>query len=434
MAKRRKRIPKLRFTSWRKLGWHVAYRDRESGIPQKHLFNIRDRAREGEARVLYHAWVAEHLGGMKPGSRYGEPSRAVRATRSGDAMAGGGAGGKAGADASPLLPDVKVSPGSLLHVGSGLLRYEEGRARKPGEPRRPGTIALPVYRDRRKHVFDFLNFLNERYGESAVGRMKLIDLTMADVEAYNASLVKAGYSSTQVSKRLQIVKRIVDRAGRPEHGEQVLGWNWDSRDVVHGVPTKRKTLPTLAQLKKLLAASDARGRAMIWLGLGVGFGQSDLAVVRVGQIDAKSYDLRRQKTGIERYGETPPMTWNAIGDYLKEHPRSDGELLFVTRKGLPLVHSKGDAVQQWWHKLRIAVGESSETLGGFYLLRHVGATEFGSRDGCSVSAMKRWLGHSASSDMADVYMRPIAPEHRSLVNWVRKTLGSGDDGWQKQAS
>ena len=49
MAKTRQRIPKLRFTAWRCLGWHVSFRDRETGSPRKHLFNIRDRERESEA-------------------------------------------------------------------------------------------------------------------------------------------------------------------------------------------------------------------------------------------------------------------------------------------------------------------------------------------------------------------------------------------------
>lgn len=34
----------------------------------------------------------------------------------------------------------------------------------------------------------------------------------------------------------------------------------------------------------------------------------------------------------------------------------------------------------------------------------------------------RWLGHSASSDMADVFMRPVRPENREVVEWVRTRL------------
>jgi hypothetical protein len=77
MAKTRQRILKLRFTAWRKLGWHVAFRDRATGSPRKHLFNfnIREHEREAEARVLYHAWVLEHLGETQTRSTRPRPSR-----------------------------------------------------------------------------------------------------------------------------------------------------------------------------------------------------------------------------------------------------------------------------------------------------------------------------------------------------------------------
>jgi hypothetical protein len=152
---------------------------------------------------------------------------------------------------------------------------------------------------------------------------------------HNAELVDAGFSDQLVKKRLQAVKAIIDRAGRPEHGEQRLSWNWDSRDKLRGKAGIPRTLPTLAQLKAILKDCDARNRAIVWMGIGLGFGQGDLAVVRVGQIDAKTYDLRPGKTGLERYVETPPGVWKAIIDYLKEHPREPGELLFVTGKGQP---------------------------------------------------------------------------------------------------
>ena len=65
------------------------------------------------------------------------------------------------------------------------------------------------------------------------------------------------------------------------------------------------------------------------------------------------------------------------------------------------------------------------SMGGddtLVVVRHLGATEFGSRKGCSIIAMKQWLGHSASSSMADRYMKPVPPEHRKLIEWVRETL------------
>jgi hypothetical protein len=36
--------------------------------------------------------------------------------------------------------------------------------------------------------------------------------------------------------------------------------------------------------------------------------------------------------------------------------------------------------------------------------------------------MKQWLGHSAGSQMADRHMKPVAPEHRRLIEWVRGQL------------
>ena len=255
--------------------------------------------------------------------------------------------------------------------------------------------------------------------------MQLDALTMEDVESYNRELVENGIAANTLNRKMQVVKKIIDRAGRPEYGLQVLPWNWESLDRIPGRGTKAKQLPTKKQLQAMLKHCDARGRALIWMGVGLGFGQSDLANVRVGQIDKKSYDLRRGKTGIERYGETPPRIWAAIEEYLEETPRLKGELLFVTEFGHPIVHTKSDSIFQWWRRLRVAIGESKESLDGFYILRHLGATEFGSRKGCSIAAMKRWLGHSASSQMADRYMKPVSPEQRAVVEWIRGQLRQG---------
>ena len=406
-SNRKRRIPQLKYTALRGIGWHVSYRDRETGMPRKQRFGM---VTQGEAERAYHAWVVAFLG---------DDAQALAELRN-------------GSDASPAKEDERVSkgvkkaalsPGSLLHIGSGLIRFEEGRVREASANRVAGTISPQVAADRKKDVEDFLAFLNKQNGPGAVARLRLEDLTMADVEAYNRHLVQEQkFSVNTVNHKMQVVKRIVDRAGRPEYGEQVLAWNWDSLDRSSGRAAKQKQLPTLDQLKNLLAAADARGKAIIWMGIGLGFGQSDLAAIRVTDIDKIGYDLRRGKTGINRYGSTPPGVWRAIRTYLKETPRPKGAELFVTRNGQPLVHTKSDSILQWWNRLRTAIGETKETLDGFYVLRHLGATEFGSRKGCSISDMKRWLGHSASSAMADVYMRPVSPEHREIIVWIRKQM------------
>lgn len=149
----------------------------------------------------------------------------------------------------------------------------------------------------------------------AVGRMQLSDPMMSDVGAYNRSLVDSGYSQSQ-SKRLCFLKTL-DRAGRPEHGSQVLEWNWDSRDKLPGEPAVKRKLPSLKQLKAVLKACDDRETAMVWMAIGCGFGQRDLAAMRVRQMDRKNYDLRRGKTGVDCYGDTLPLVWKTFSAYLK---------------------------------------------------------------------------------------------------------------------
>jgi integrase len=395
---RHKRIPKLAFTDTQGIGWHVSFRD-DNGVPRRHRFNIKERSGEPQARLLYHAWVLEHLGGQHVEAfptKHRPPPKAKR--------------------------DERILSGSILEIASGFLDAEEARSRKGHEPKRRGTIAAPVFRDRKKVVQDFLDFINARRGKGAVSRMRLSDLMMEDVEAFNQAVVEKGFSASQVAKRLQIVKAIIDRAGRPEHGGQMLSWNWDSRDVLHGKPTDERMLPTREQLIRMLRATDLRGRTMIWLGIGLGFGARDLAAIRVGQITPDAYDLRRSKTGVERFGETPPRVWHYVSKYQTRMNRPAGQLLFLTKHGVPLVQPTSNAVTQWWQKLRDRIGKCGETLPGFYTLRHLGATEFGSRPGTSISDVKRWLGHAASSGMADVYMRPVRPEFKEVIEWVRSRL------------
>ncbi len=284
----KRRIPRIRFTAIRDIGWHVNYRDAVSGTPKKHRFNIIEREREAEARVLYHSWILEQLGAN---GDHALPTQAKpTAKRRGKQI--------------PMLN------GCILEIASGFLESERLRTRNAHEPRRRGTIIEPVYRDRARHVHDFLEFLNLQHGAGAIKKLRLADLTMEDIESYNRVLVKRGFSDSQVIKRLQLIKAIIDRAGRPEYGKQMLAWNWDSRDVAHGTPPGERILPTRKQLVRMLRGTDLRGRTMIWLGIGLGFGAKDMAAIRVGQI-AK-----------DAYGNTllDPTNTNESGPYAAANP------------------------------------------------------------------------------------------------------------------
>jgi integrase len=363
-----------------------------------------------EALDAYHKWLSAHLAGETPSSS--KPKQAA---------------GKLAALSAPKPKAVKadVVSGSLLHIASGFLSFEQSRIRPEDGPRVKGTIKKQQYDSKKLIVQEFLKFLNDRYGEGAVGRMQLADFTMHDVEGYNQVMVRMGFSDSQVRKRVQVVEQLINRAGRPEHGGQLLTWNWTSRDILHGLPDNPIAIPTLRQLKMILQKCDVRRTAMVWPATGCGFGPRDLAKVHVGDIDEVSYDLRRPKTGIDRYGDTPKLVWNCVEKYLEKFARAKGQLLFVTRQGRPLVHHNTNSITEWRSDLRTELGEDGKGLNGFYCLRHLGATEFGSRPGCSIGDMRRWLGHCASSAVADRYMKPVSPQNRMIVEYVRKALATG---------
>ena len=60
---RKRRIPAMKFTKARDIGWHVSFRDPVTGNPRKHRFGMVSRE---QADQLYHEWVVAHLRGETP--------------------------------------------------------------------------------------------------------------------------------------------------------------------------------------------------------------------------------------------------------------------------------------------------------------------------------------------------------------------------------
>lgn len=56
----------------------MTVRDRKSSIPRMHRFGIIERDRENEARILFHAWVAQHLNGIETDRSNTRTQSAVR--------------------------------------------------------------------------------------------------------------------------------------------------------------------------------------------------------------------------------------------------------------------------------------------------------------------------------------------------------------------
>jgi len=85
------------------IGWHVSFRDPETGLPRRHRFGIGERGGEERARALYHAWVAKYLGIETTLPTKNERSKAPKHT------------------------GLKPLAGSLIEVGSSLIESERAR-------------------------------------------------------------------------------------------------------------------------------------------------------------------------------------------------------------------------------------------------------------------------------------------------------------------
>lgn len=169
------RIPKLRFTGVQGIGWHASYHDPVTKTPRRFRFGIRERAREEEAVAAYHRWLKEHLNGETPKPRPTLQPMSQEATEPASRR-----------DEAPIAS----APGSVMDIASGLIASLEARVRAPDERRRQGTIARRGFIDRRRHIRDFLAYLNEQHGKGTTSGMLLGEISLADAEGYNRWVVR----------------------------------------------------------------------------------------------------------------------------------------------------------------------------------------------------------------------------------------------------
>jgi integrase len=199
-----------------------------------------------------------------------------------------------------------------------------------------------------------------------------------------------------------------------------------------------------AEIRAMLAAASVPLKAMILLGINCGFGNTDVANLRVKHLDLKDgwCNYPRPKTGISRRCPLWPETVKAIKVALEGRPKprdkADVDLVFLTPAGQRWVWTRGTpgeiagtdierlarisradhvtaAMGQLLGKLRLA-GRGHT----FYALRHTFETIGGeSRDQVAVDAI---MGHSRE-DMASVYRERIGDDRlRAVGEYVRNWL------------
>lgn len=186
-----------------------------------------------------------------------------------------------------------------------------------------------------------------------------------------------------------------------------------------------------AEIRKLIESASLPLRAMIWLGVNCGYGQSDCAGLPISAVNFETgwIEFPRPKTGIQRRCPLWPETAEELQAAIKARPAprtaDEAGLVFVTKYGLRWVRSsaKGvpdDAVSKEFSKLLTACELKRPGLN-FYALRHVFETIGGeSRDQVAVDSL---MGHVDQS-MGAAYRERISDERLiAVTDFVWKWLG-----------
>ncbi|MGA2618269.1 MAG: tyrosine-type recombinase/integrase [Thermoguttaceae bacterium] len=199
-----------------------------------------------------------------------------------------------------------------------------------------------------------------------------------------------------------------------------------------------------AKIQAMLAVAPVPLKAMILLGINCGFGNTDVANLRIKNLDLKDgwCNYPRPKTGIPRRCPLWPETVKAIRAARKARSepqdRADADLVFLTPNGQRWVWTRGNIadidatdIERVAHVSRAdrvtdAIAQLVSKLGlvrrghTFYSLRHTFEAIGGeSRDQVAVDAI---MGHSRD-DMASVYRERISDDRlRAVVEHVRKWL------------
>ncbi len=342
-----------------------------------------------------------------------------------------------------------LAPGSWPAIMLDFLRVQRDRVRGNQEPKRAGSISIRSYADIERIHKNFLAWAKGQWGEDVVYQTPFARLmTQSAYEQMTSHLIHQGFGDAYVRRhKLQFWELARFAKHRPY--EQRLDFDReDTRRYREFSHQRERWMPDKRLLCRILKPATIRERLWVWMGIGLGFGNQDIARCRPCNFDQETYDLRRGKTGLSRYGRMWPQVWSHLKEYLVEHPRPSDDLMFITRNGLPLVHERVktkeelengtrthgpkptpfvhvDSLFQAWKKLLDRADVRTEWKGGFYVLRSLGATIFAHRPGVGILDVRTFLGHGDSM-MAEQYMQPLRPEIKPVIEWLTSVLDSPD--------
>jgi len=238
---------------------------------------------------------------------------------------------------------------------------------------------------------------------------RLADLDALAVREWLAVLVGGGLSAKRARKAHQVLSQVLDAA--------VDGGKL-ARNVAAGVKlpkVQRREMHFLdaVQVEQLADAIDSRFATLVRVAAYTGLRPCELVALRVGRLDLLRGTVRVAEAAPEVAGRLewggvktheartvrlPRFLCDELGAYLADRPYGPEDLVFTAPLGGPLRESK--FIPGYFKPAVAAVG-LSPTLR-FYDLRHAAASLL-IREGASVKAVQKQLGHATASITLDTY-------------------------------
>lgn len=139
---------------------------------------------------------------------------------------------------------------------------------------------------------------------------------------------------------------------------------------------------TVDEVRRLWAAAPDRTKAFISLGLNCGFGQGDIAALRVKEVDLGHGFIEhpRVKTGVAGHHRLWPITAELLARHRDSGAAAGDDRWFISDRGRPLVHEaladgklkRTDAVKNAFWRIQYHTGINGSR--GFYSLRKTSAS------------------------------------------------------------
>ena len=237
------------------------------------------------------------------------------------------------------------------------------------------------------------------------------------------------YGVNGLNKRIVQVRTMFNFAAEEEliDGPMKYGRSFDLPDVKtlrrHRRNAGAKDF-TADEIRLMLEQSNSTRRAMILLGVNCGLGNSDIADLKIANLDLKKgwLDYPRAKTEVARRCPLWPETIEAVAKSMQQRPKSEEGMVFVSING----NDYRDKQRTGWR----VTGEFRQVLKkisiedgrGFYGLRRTFQTI--AEECGDLVAVRAIMGHTdREDDMSARYRQRITDERlQKAVGTVRAWL------------